>query len=123
MQIYSSFNELFNANSTCLNAGVLGENLSTGNVWEGGVYVPERLLPLAEYNYEIEVDGKVGKAWIKSEGDRHEVWWLRGRGLVRGEDKELKPGRKTIHGDIEKAKEFAEQMVSEEFDRQRQYGG
>jgi len=59
-------------------------------------------------------------AWIQSEGDKHVVQWLRGRGDDKyGESHELKPGRKTIHGDVEKAKAFAEKMIDEEQLRQK----
>ena len=63
----------------------------------------------------------IGTAWISSDDSRHVVHWLRGRGIVRGEDRELKPGKKTIHGTLAKAKEYAERMVQQERSRQEIY--
>jgi len=74
------------------------------------------------YAFETtDESGRIGMAWIISIGDKHVVQWLRGRGLQRGENRELKPGKKTIHGTIQRAKAFAEKAVADEFIRQQEY--
>jgi hypothetical protein len=120
MKSFNSFNDLV-AGTSGGHSQMSAFNDAWTDRYEGQEWAKKRGIGHCEYETTSPA-GQRWTAWIESEGDKHVVQWLRGRGLRNGEDRELKPGKKTVHGTLDKAKAFAEQAVQDEFRRQLTYG-